>query len=115
MALKINIPDIPNSTQRISLEGVTYLLRLVFNTRSTSWHFNLSDELGDIIYDQTAIQHSQNLSFRFRNEKTPLGDFFCLKIEDTEEALGRDNFGNDKAYRLYYITPSEIIELGLER
>lgn len=114
MALSINIPDQSNTSQRISLDGSTYFIRFIFNTRSSSWHYNLADENDTILYDQLSIQPTQNLSSRFRNDSTPVGDFFCLKIENTKELLGRDNFGINKAFRFYYMTQTEITELELE-
>lgn len=110
---EIKIRDKSNFSQRISLENITYLLRITFNTRLRGWYLDLSDVNGEPIYQGIKITPQTNLTYRFIKDDAPSGDFVCIRVTNTEQPLDRDNFGFDKDYSLVYFTQDELEQLGV--
>ena len=110
MALRINIPDSAWSTQSISLGGQDYEFEFKYNEREDRWRFSIKQGDTSIV---SGIKVIENQVFLL-NYDLPLfahGDILCLRILQDDEQVGRDNFGLDKPYELFYYSYTELDEL----
>lgn len=109
--IQINLPDRPDTVQDLVFDGVDYKVRFTFFTRDLSWRMSFLDFNGSVILGGIKIVPSWLLleNSHISHPLAPAGDFICLKFsEDTSEALGRDNLGQDKSFRLFYLTEDEV-------
>jgi hypothetical protein len=85
-----------------------------FNVTNQSWYIDLRDATGQDIKLGIRVIENQNLTLRFNLAQFSSGDLWCLKQKSTNQPLGRDNFGKNKEYRLFYILKSEAATVGIE-
>ena len=113
--LLINIPDEPYYTQRVTLESTAIRLITKFNSRNNSWYLDIKTGGGSSdILSGIKIMPNQNLTGRYDLPLLPDGNFFCLRTQNRFDDIGRDNFGNDKVYQLYWVPTDEELEAGLD-
>ena len=107
--IKIPISSDPDNTQVIVLEDVSYNLRIQWNTRDESWHAYIG-LLGQDFKIKFKMTVGLDLLNPYRGyDEVPDG---TLAIIDTERAfgrVGRDNFGIDRRFELWYETSDGTI------
>lgn len=114
MALQILVSKNPNSTQRVSLNGYSFSLRLVYSPRQESWHIDLSlANNRDLILSGIKLQPNQNLTGRYKIPILSGGDLYCIRAANTNYPLNYENLGPGKDYSLVWITDAEKESLGI--
>lgn len=112
MAVSITIPDTAWSRQVVSLSGSSYVFETRYNERSSRWYINIT--LGGVsVINSLKVVENVNLTGRYLLDNFNDGNLFCIKIKETAEPAGRDNFGIGKDYELWYLTNEEIETLGI--
>jgi len=107
--LKINVPDTPNSIVPVTLGGLSYQFKFYYISRIKNPSYYL-----DIYYNNQKVVTGLKMV-----EGVPLlkkyalldfdhGELVVFKMKQTDEPLGRDNFGNGKAYELLYVSREEL-------
>lgn len=114
MALLIPVSNSPSSEQLVSLNNRVVSMDFKFNAVNQSWYMDLRDSSGKDIKLGIRVMANQNLTLRFNLVEIPSGDLWCLKQKSTNQPLGRENFGKNKDYRLFYILRSEAATVGVE-
>ena len=111
MALEIFVPSTPYSEQQVSLGESVLTFEFKFNSRNSSWYLNLYDSQKETeILTGIKIQPNQNLTGRYKLEGFPLGALWCLRVQSSEEVLGRYNLGVGKNYSMFYLSDDEELE-----
>lgn len=102
--LEILIPSVGHSTQTISLDGRVFTLEIKWNSRNKGWYLNLWDaQQKELFISGIKVVPNQNLTGRYRIRNLTRGNLFCLTVRNTSEELGRDNFGPNRDYSLFYM------------
>jgi hypothetical protein len=108
MPLKINVPDSANAESFVSLGGFNY--KLFFNFNSSDQRYRIDISLNDkpVITGLKVVEDTP-LIRKYNLPDFDHGELYVLKLKDTDEPVGRNNFGIDKAYELIYVANSELI------
>lgn len=105
--LKIQVPT-PNTNQIVSLGGVAYNFKFDFNSFDNKWRISIYKE-DELVLLNLKVNEQKSL---IRAWTTPIdfshGDLQVHLRKATTEDCGRDNFGIDKDYELYYFANEEI-------
>ena len=110
MAVRIDVPVQPWSTQNVSLGGQDYEFEFKYNGREDRWRFSIRQEDTTIV---SGIKVVENQIFLI-NYVLPLfshGDIMCRRILKDNKQVGRNNLGLGKPYELYYYSYLELDEL----
>ena len=102
MATRIDTPNIPFSTQIVTLNKVAYQLQFKYSSRFDRWSISLYTREGTpILTGERAIP---NQEFLKANDKIDIlqGYLFIASLSDTP--VTRDNFGTGKDHNLAYIS-----------
>ena len=90
----IEVPDMNDSTSRITLRGRQYQIRFTWNDTGGFWTFGLLDALGAPLLIGVRIVPQFPLNLFYGSQELPVGVFAAL----TElESIGRSDFLNGKA------------------
>lgn len=109
MAYIISVPDSPASTQRITIEGLTYFIYLAYNSRQESWELTLHNEDNEPLVEGIKLIPDQNITKRFLWVDRFEGDIVISIYNATAEPITRDNLGTD--YLIVYVTKEELDEI----
>lgn len=124
--LNINTTDKTDFTTTVLLDGVAYLFRPRYNTRS-GWQLGIydkslyskdsNDNSSAKLYGERKLIPRQNF-FKFTGgvDTLPTGNLYLYDTEDTGvvEYPTRYNLGQGKRFVLVYFTKEEIDELNSE-
>lgn len=110
MALSLPVPSVSNSSQEITLDGITYTFLYRFNERDQRWRISIFLEDVEVI-SNVKVMENRFLLTRYRLPKFSHGDIVCLRSLDDGKDVGRNNFGTGLAYELIYYTYDEINNL----
>lgn len=90
----IEVPDMNDSTSRITLRGRQYQIRFTWNDTGGFWTFGLLDALGAPLLIGVRIVPQFPLNLFYGTQELPVGVFAAL----TElESIGRSDFLSGKA------------------
>jgi hypothetical protein len=103
MALKIDIPDNPNTLQELTLASKTYILNSKYNSRSDRWNLTLKNTNNEVIIGGDRVITNQAFTVP---HYLPSLDGVLIVIGDSTKVT-RNNFGVDKAHELFYLTNDE--------
>ena len=107
MSQSIQIPKQSNAKHRVALGSESYVLVFRFNSRDKGWYFDLYSNSNVLIKGGIKVMPNQSLLKRYILESFS-GDIVCIRINDTEENVGRNNLGIGKDYELVYFSPEEL-------
>jgi hypothetical protein len=110
MPLSIPIPDVAWSEQDVSLGGSNYTFTYQYNSRDSRWRFDLALE-DTVVISGVKVVENQSLLDRYKLDDFNHGDIFCLRVEDDNSDVGRNNLGIGKSYELVYYTNAELAAL----
>lgn len=100
--IKINVPNIPESSVRVTLGGLLYTFNFRYNTTTGKYYLTIT-------YNNTTLVSSLKLVDgvlllkKYSISEFNHGDLFVAKMKETDESVGKDNIGVGKAYELIYI------------
>ena len=87
----IEVPDMNDSTSRITLRGKQYQIRFTWNDTGGFWTFGLSDALGAPLLIGVRIVPQFPLNLFYGTQELPVGVFTALT---EKESIGRADFQN---------------------
>ena len=87
----IEVPDMNDSTSRITLRGKQYQIRFTWNDTGGFWTFGLSDALGAPLLIGVRIVPQFPLNLFYGTQELPVGVFAALT---EKESIGRADFQN---------------------
>lgn len=101
------------------IESGNYRMHTGYNNRN-GWYVSLYTTDDELILGSLGIisEDGQNLTWRYSRNifGLPDGDLWVFnKTGDSSKALTKDNFGEGKDWGLFYLTQSEMDELGINK
>lgn len=103
--IKIKVPDSPNMSVDVPLDGRLYDLYFKYNKTTSKWYLDIYYR-GVLIAASLKVMESVNLIEKVNSSLLP-GALYVIKFKETDEPCGRYNFGIGKAYELVYLLPAE--------
>ena len=82
-----------NYELEISLDGVSYRIRLKFNSRSEAWFLDLFDANGERLRSGIRVVSDWSLLRLFQGEGRPEGDLLTLSSQSSISAPDEDQLG----------------------
>ena len=107
MSLIIDTPDASNSTQFVTLGGLRYEFVYKFNDRDSRWRLSIALD-GIDVKTGIKIMEDQSLLSRYVLPSFDHGDILCIRLENDDNPVGRNNLGLNKSYSLVYFTNEEL-------
>lgn len=108
--ISFQIPPESSSTQRVTINNVIFYVQLDFSTKEQSWYFTLLDVSRNTLLSGRKIQFGVSVTAH-TNITQLAGNIYVLKAKDTSDVLGRNNFGQDLAYELVWLSTQEELLL----
>lgn len=104
--------NLAHTTQRVTLEGEDFYVRLDWNMRS-GWYLGLSDQAQDPIFSPKKIAANWDLLGSCSDDRRPRGALYCFdtRAETTSKKPSFEELGT--RHVLVYFTEAEVEELGL--
>lgn len=102
--IKIEVPNLNDSTSRITLEGREFLLRFTYNPTYDYWTLGLYTVNYVPLIPMTKIVPNVSLLHYYTYTELPEGVFMCVSEKDR---IGKEDFINDRA-KLVYMTSAEL-------
>ena len=99
--------ETPDFKYRISLDGAAYDIRTRWNSRSESWFLYIGPTGRDPVLKTRLTTVTEILS-RYSYEGLPPGRLFLVDTEKSFGRPGRDDFGPNKRFRLFYVNADEV-------
>jgi hypothetical protein len=119
MAVELNVVGNPLvvEVKDYQIDGETYRVHVGYSNRN-GWYVSIynTDDVA-ILLGITLISEPQNLTWRYsRGGGLFKGDLWVFNnTGDYTKALTKDNFGEGKMWGLYYLTTTEMTELGVSK
>ncbi|TOA18432.1 hypothetical protein CGK32_22730 [Vibrio parahaemolyticus] len=113
MAQQLNISTDAAHNFPVNVNGVPLNLRIVWNSRTESWYLDVSDENSNEIELGIRLIVNQPLVVFGAGSWDLDGNFFVsptateTEVNNEQQKLGRDNFGGDRNYQLFYVPRNE--------
>ena len=107
--IQIGVPDTPHSQQDLSLSSQFTSIELTFNSLDKLWRVNLYVD-GELAFSGLTVVEPGFLLSNYSSAKFQ-GELVCLRLKNDAQPVGRHNFGVGKAYGLFYVSPSELLEI----
>jgi hypothetical protein len=107
MALRIPVrTDLDHHTVDVDLEGVTYNLELIYNTRAGAWFLSVNTDAGEPITTSIRLVSGFPLLGGLRDLRRPRGDFVIVDNENKGADPTRASLG--QRHQLIYLLSSEL-------
>ncbi len=110
---------VENQEFQVQLDGVEYIIRLLWQDRDESWYFELSDALGTPIWMGQRIATGVPLLFQCVNPLRPPGELITIDTADEDKDPGLDDFGDDgeegntpARIQMIYLEADDLAELS---
>lgn len=86
--------DVAHFDYSIVLEGTTYRLEFMWNSRAVGWFFTIRDEAGAVLLAGRRLVIGFPLARpRLKDPRLPPGAFLALDLEDKGQEAGEDDLG----------------------
>lgn len=111
--MPIDIPVSRSSfgTNTTTLGGTEYDFRYEYNDRTKLWTLViLSNDV--VVKAGITVMETQDLLGQYLLPDFDHGTVMCLRLQNDNKRVGRNNLGIGKAYRLVYYTNQEIANIG---
>lgn len=108
---EINIPDYSNTTQNITLRGINtkVAVDIKYITREDlGWVLNIRKTDGTYLIKGIRLCSYASPDKLYQITELTGGGFYVLKKTDTQDKLGRTNFGLSKDYGLFWVLDGEF-------
>lgn len=112
MALILNTPKDPVSTQQVTLDGINIFIKLEWNVRNEAWYISVYDNVKQPIVTGIRLVKGSIPLFRYTDTRLPRGILLLLQ-NNLRADLGRENLGTD--FELVYLTLEDIRNALLEQ
>lgn len=108
--LIFRVQDSAYQIQRVNIDNTIFQLQLSYNDRDESWYLDILDINANPILLSHKLQWGSEITKRYIFPQFPNGNLYIIKTENRDEKITRTNFGENKLYRLVYITDVEMIQ-----
>lgn len=108
--LIFRVQDSAYQIQRVNIDNTIFQLQLSYNDRDESWYLDILDINANPILLSHKLQWGSEITKRYIFPQFPNGNLYIIKTENRDEKITRTNFGENKLYRLVYITDAEMIQ-----
>lgn len=105
MTFYIDVPDMNDSMNRITLSGVEFFIRFTYNAHYDYWNFSLYNMDQELLLGMIRIVPLCPLTEYYIYKELPDGKFGC-EAQDVNN-VGRDAFKNGTA-KFFYIPNSDL-------
>lgn len=113
MATEYTVPDdTAFYSQNITVLNSSFTMTLEYNSTDYRWRFTIENSDG-VLLQGVPLKKGYSPTKRYSLDELEGGNFWVFAKTSTDDALGYDNFGFDKAYGLYFLTTEEEEALGL--
>lgn len=106
--LVFRVQDRAYQIQRVNIDNTIFQLQLSYNDRDESWYLDILDINANPILLSHKLQWGSEITKRYILPQFPNGNLYILKTENRDEKITRNNFSENKLYRLVYITDEEL-------
>lgn len=109
----LNIPvlDANDSILEADFEGVSYFVRMSWNSEGEFWTLTLEDYAHNVIVAGVAVVPDTPLLAMFRHLGTPAGEIWAVLLNETRQTIGRSDFVTGDA-ALVYIEEGEDVAVS---
>lgn len=108
--LIFRIHDSAYQIQRVNIDNTIFQLQLSYNDRDESWYLDILDINANPILLSHKLQWGSEITKRYIFPQFPNGNLYIIKTENRDEKVTRTNFGENKLYKLVYITNAEMTQ-----
>lgn len=108
--LIFRVQDSAYQIQRVNIDNTIFQLQLSYNDRDESWYLDILDINANPILLSHKLQWGSEITKRYIFPQFPNGNLYIIKTENRDEKVTRTNFGENKLYRLVYITDVEMLQ-----
>jgi hypothetical protein len=112
MAQQLNLPTYSAYTLPMSLDNIPITLRIVWNTRVSSWFLDVRDSKMNVIEEGIRLSINQPLIVFGIDSWRAEGNLFIIPTssETVEKGglLTRNNFGGENNYQMLYVPREEF-------
>lgn len=77
--------DIGNFNERLTLDGVDFVLDFQYNGRLDRWFMSIKDADEVVLIDRIKVNKDVNWFLQFNYKEIPQGDMIAFNFEDAEE------------------------------
>lgn len=95
-----------NFVEDVTLDGVTYKFRFLFNNRFKQWSFSVLDINQVPLVEGIKLVLGYSLFDQYPGRNLPPGILSVIDVTETQDAIDRDNFG--LTAELLYMTEAEV-------
>lgn len=104
----IPVRNDPSHELSIVLNGISYTLKFIWNTRFEYWSMNISDRDKNPIIQGIKIVPNYALIDQITIVNIPNGDFYAVRSEpESKEVIGIDSFSSG-VFQLLFLTEEEF-------
>lgn len=104
--IEIPVLDVNDSLTEIELSGVTYFLRMSWNSEAACWVLGLEDYAHTVILAGRRVVANSPLLEMWHHLAVPPGELYVGLMDETREELLRTDFADGSA-GLVYVEPGE--------
>lgn len=96
-------------SQRVVLDGETFVLEFNWNGREGAWYMTVSDAEGVALLASRKLSTNSPVLGRFRFVVgLPKGEIYPIDLSNTLDYAGYADLGENRGVRLLYITAAEM-------
>ena len=98
--IQIPIPDVNDSLTEVELDGVTYFLRLSWNSEAELWALSIENAYNELIVAGIAVVPGSPLLAGYRHLTVPAGEMVVL-APDRRDTISRDALPSGEVALIY--------------
>jgi hypothetical protein len=106
--IQIPIPDVNDSLTEVELDGVTYFLRLSWNSEAELWALSIENAYNELIVAGIAVVPGSPLLAGYRHLTVPAGEMVVL-APDRRDTISRDALPSGEV-ALIYVDAQEVAD-----
>ncbi|CAB3637394.1 hypothetical protein CEY09_14885 [Achromobacter marplatensis] len=106
--IQIPIPDVNDSLTEVELDGVTYFLRLSWNSEAELWALSIENAYNELIVAGIAVVPGSPLLAGYRHLTVPAGEMVAL-APDRRDTISRDALPSGEV-ALIYVDAQEVAD-----
>lgn len=97
----------PFFTEDLILDGTTYRLSFLWNTRAARWSLSLFDASAQALVEGIAVVLDQELLEQYPTQGLPPGQLYAVDASGQLQTIGRDDFTLERV-SLVYVPEEEV-------
>ncbi|WP_421589469.1 phage baseplate plug family protein [Rahnella aceris] len=106
MSYAINIPDVPYSSQQVTLGDQPYILEIVYKERTDRYYITLGTTTGVRLLTEKKILNGATMTGLF--DLGMSGELFVTRNFGTGDKIGWGKLGIGKEFGLQFLTRDEV-------